>query len=263
MLPNTAMVFAAHPDDAEYFAGGTLAMLRSQGWQIHIVTVTDGRVGTLETPGQALADERREEAKKAAKTLGAEEPIFLKHHDFELESLAPGVLRGEFVRLIRKLRPMAVFAHDPLNTIEAHPDHRAVAQAALEAVTFSQLPGVCPEQIAEGLVPHWTPEKYFFSDRPELANKAVDITNWFEVKVTAMIQHHSQVAFLVEDLLLQAHIAGVPPAALPQPEQYQDMFINGLRNLAAGFGKPHGMALAEVFRYQRFHPLVEDLITQG
>ena len=40
------LVFVAHPDDAELYCGGTLALCARRGDEISIVTVTDGSAGT-------------------------------------------------------------------------------------------------------------------------------------------------------------------------------------------------------------------------
>jgi len=43
--PKTVLSFGAHPDDAEFFCVGTLALLHKKGWQIHTATMTPGDCG--------------------------------------------------------------------------------------------------------------------------------------------------------------------------------------------------------------------------
>ena len=39
---NVVLSLAAHPDDAEFFCAGTLALLAERGWSVHIATMTAG-----------------------------------------------------------------------------------------------------------------------------------------------------------------------------------------------------------------------------
>jgi LmbE family N-acetylglucosaminyl deacetylase len=159
------MVFSPHPDDAEFYAGGTIARMVQEGVKAYLVIATDGRVGSYEHDSHSLVQIRAEEARQAAKVLGAEPPIFLGYPDMGLDRLPPGVLREQFIRLIRQYQPDVVIAEDPFTGIDVHPDHRAVAWAASDAVNYSQLPLMHPEHLAEGLQPHFVSEKYFYTDQ--------------------------------------------------------------------------------------------------
>ncbi len=44
----TVLVIAPHPDDAEFYAGGTLALWAQQGNRIILVTVTNGDKGSYQ-----------------------------------------------------------------------------------------------------------------------------------------------------------------------------------------------------------------------
>ena len=46
----------AHPDDADTYSGGLLSKLREAGWQVRLLSVTDGSAGTYR-------DESAEEVK--------------------------------------------------------------------------------------------------------------------------------------------------------------------------------------------------------
>src|SRR5713226_3880583 len=119
------LVIMAHPDDAEFICGGTIARLAAEGCDLHYLLVTSGNRGSHE-PGmtmQRLAGIREEEQRHAARTLGVGEVSFLGHNDGEVEvNLA---LRGEMVRVIRQWKPDVVFTFDPWRPYEIHPDHRA------------------------------------------------------------------------------------------------------------------------------------------
>lgn len=65
----SVLSLGAHPDDAEFFCAGTLALLRKKGWQIHIATMTPGDCGTVQYSREEISRIRRAEAAKAASLL--------------------------------------------------------------------------------------------------------------------------------------------------------------------------------------------------
>jgi LmbE family N-acetylglucosaminyl deacetylase len=258
----TVLVFAPHPDDAEYYAGGTLALLAQQGHRVVIVTVTSGDKGSYRYTAAELAALRREEAKKAAALLGAADILFLGHPDQELDLLPAGVLREQFVRLIRQYQPDVLVAEDVRYTEEPHPDHRAVARAAADAVAYASLPLVYPAHAKSGLEPHFVKEKLYYSESPALTDKVIDITATFERKMEALAAHQSQVEFLVEDILHQAEAAGLGSHELVAAARQDPLaaLTLAIHQQAAAAGSRAGYALGEAFRYERFHPIVESML---
>ncbi|HEV2235261.1 MAG TPA: PIG-L family deacetylase, partial [Ktedonobacterales bacterium] len=99
------MVILAHPDDAEFTCGGTIARFARSGYRVQYVLATSGDKGSADpdTLPEELAATRRAEQRAAAATLGVEEVTFLDHKDGEVAvSLA---FRAELVREIRRGRP--------------------------------------------------------------------------------------------------------------------------------------------------------------
>jgi LmbE family N-acetylglucosaminyl deacetylase len=262
-MPSVVLALTAHPDDAEFFAGGTLAGLIAAGARAHILVATDGRRGSFEHSSPALADLRAEEGRRAASALGAEPPILLGFPDLELDALPPGVLREAFIRAIRRLRPDVVIAEDAFAPYDPHPDHRAVAWAASDALAFSHLPLMHPEHLEQGLAPHFVAEKYFYSEHLPSTNRVVDISATMDVKLRALLEHKTQVAFLVEDVVRQARVAGLDVEAILGTMAAEPMMAMewALRAQAAEVGARIGVAYGEAFRYARFHPIVENLLT--
>ncbi|MGC8874329.1 MAG: PIG-L deacetylase family protein [Chloroflexia bacterium] len=262
-MSKTVLVFAAHPDDAEFFAGGTLAKMAREGARVLMVIATNGDKGSFVHDPVTLSRLRAEEARRAAAVLGAEPPILLGHPDLELDRLPPGLLREQFVRLIRQHRPDVVFAQDPWCPFEVHPDHRAVAWAASDAVAFASLPSFYPEQIAEGLAPHFAVEKYFFTSEPSPADRVVDIEETLEVKIAALAEHRTQVEFLVEDARRQVEAAGLEIGSILGAEAADPLALLAwaVERQAAEIGRAAGFLYGEAFRYSRFHPVVEALLT--
>ena len=138
-IPESAMAIVAHPDDIEFSCAGTLARWAKAGTRISYVLCTSGDVG-IDEPGmtRARASEIREaEQRLAADIAGAAEVIFLREPDGML--VATLELRKKIVREIRRFQPEVVICGDPTivwagNDYINHPDHRAAATAALDAV---------------------------------------------------------------------------------------------------------------------------------
>lgn len=80
------LVVFAHPDDAEFTAGGTIAIWAAKGSEIYYVVCTDGSKGDDDDRFQAetLTRQRQEEQQNAARVLGVKGVTFLPHADGEL-----------------------------------------------------------------------------------------------------------------------------------------------------------------------------------
>ncbi len=156
--------------------GGTLAKWARAGSSIVTVCITSGNAGSNEhTPPsmtrEALAPIREQEQREACGVLGISEVLFLGYEDGVLEpSIA---LRRDLTRIIRRYRPEAIVCGDPTvrfygATYMNHPDHRAAADAALDAVFPSaETRLIFPELLDEGLAPHKVQMVFIHgSDRP-------------------------------------------------------------------------------------------------
>jgi LmbE family N-acetylglucosaminyl deacetylase len=180
----------AHPDDAEFLCGGTVARLTEEGCEVHYLLVTRGDKGSgdPQMTSQQLATIREEEQRNAANVLGVQSVTFLDYLDGEVEVTIP--LRRELVYHIRKLKPDVTFTFDPWKKNEIHPDHRAVGMCTLDALACARGVMYYPEHRKEGLDAHRANQIYFFgTDR---ANFWVDITSTIEKKLEALSRHASQ-----------------------------------------------------------------------
>ncbi len=195
-IPKRAMFIYAHPDDIEFGVAGTAALWAKNGAEITYVVITDGNVGSHE-PGmtaEKLAATRRAEQTAAAKLAGAS-CIFLGYHDGMLQPTME--LRKQLVRLIRQHKPNVVVCGDPTmyfppgGTRINHPDHRAAAQAAIDAVfPAAEMPLLYPDLDEEGLSPHKV--NYVYVSYGRDSNYYVDITETIDLKIEALRQHTSQ-----------------------------------------------------------------------
>jgi LmbE family N-acetylglucosaminyl deacetylase len=191
-VPGSAMVIVAHPDDAEFTMAGTVALWTRAGCRVTYVVCTDGNAGSHE-PGmtrERLADIRRSEQRAACAKLGVEEVLFLGYDDGQLE---PSLhLRRDLVHAIRHCRPDVVLTSDPTRLFGGdnyinHPDHRAAAQAALDAIApASAMPLLWPEAGE----PHRVQQVYIYGN--DESNAWVDISETIEIKIAALREHASQ-----------------------------------------------------------------------
>jgi LmbE family N-acetylglucosaminyl deacetylase len=140
--PLRLLIIGAHPDDADYAAGGTAALYRAAGHVVKMVSLTNGDAGHHAEPGPALARRRRAEAEAAGAVIGATYEVF-GNHDGRLEPTLEN--RWQVIRLIRSFRPDLVLTHRPN---DYHPDHRYTSQLVQDAAYLVTVPAVAPE------VPH-------------------------------------------------------------------------------------------------------------
>lgn len=124
------LAIGAHPDDLEIYAWGTLCAWAGMGAELVLAVATDGAAGGRAPPAD-LARIRAEEARAAARALGAE-PLLLGFPDGGLTGesrLAP-----RLAELVRDIGPDLVVSHAPN---DYHHDHRALSAAASQACGFS------------------------------------------------------------------------------------------------------------------------------
>jgi LmbE family N-acetylglucosaminyl deacetylase len=189
------MILAAHPDDAEFGAAGTVALWVSQGREVVYVICTNGDKGSGDrnlAPKQ-LASIRQKEQRAAAKTLGVREVVFLGYPDQGLEDTPE--FRKQIVRLIRIYRPQTLVTSDPYRRYLWHRDHRIVGQVAMDAVfPYARDHLAYPDLLAEGFEPHKVAEILFWA--ADDVNFRSDITSTYDRKIAALRCHKSQMKTL-------------------------------------------------------------------
>ncbi len=246
------LILVAHADDTEFLAGGTIAKFASQGWEIYEVITTDNQRGSYELDSQTLVKQSEEEAKKAGEILGKKEVIFLRYPDGMLSDYPLNELREKFIRLIRQYQPKIVFTFDPWAPFEPHPDHRMVAMAAVEAVSFAQNPKFHPEHLDEGLKPHQVAECYYFAKAPVYADTVIDITDFIDQKIQALCAHDSQMKLTIDEMKLALEATGVAPnlAKTLDRNNYQGVIDLMVKMYAEQVGKKAGYKYGEEFRHE-------------
>jgi LmbE family N-acetylglucosaminyl deacetylase len=163
----TVMHVTAHPDDEP---NGLMAMQsRGQGLRVVLATATRGNGGQNEIGPEifeALGVLRTEELLAAHRSDGAEQ-FFTRAVDFgfsfsideSFEKWGKDEILGDYVRLIRAMRPDVMFTMRPDGTGGGQ-HHQASARLGLEAFRAAGDPSRYPEQIAQGLRA-WQPRKIY------------------------------------------------------------------------------------------------------
>jgi LmbE family N-acetylglucosaminyl deacetylase len=194
------LVVLAHPDDPEFFCGGTLAGWARAGHHIEYCLLTCGDKGyneltTLESiNSDDLCAMRHREQREAAAVIGVHEVHFLDRPDGYL--VADLELRKDIVRIIRRLKPDILVTCDPQTVFAAyginHPDHRAAGQAVVDAVfPAAGNAAYFPELLTEGYLPHAPAEVWCsLTNQPTVT---MDITDTWSVKLEALLRHQSQI----------------------------------------------------------------------
>ena len=159
----SALVIFAHPDDAEFMCGGTVAAWANEGTEVHYCVVTDGSAGSNE-PGvtrEQMIPIREREQRAAAEILGVESP----HLPRVPGRRARGRPRDPAGRDAGRpaVRPEVIVAPDPSrlwsrNGYINHWDHKQAGTLALCAV-MPDAPSrpQFPELLDEGLEPFEIP----------------------------------------------------------------------------------------------------------
>jgi len=195
--PQIVLGIAAHPDDLDVGAGGTLARFASEGAEIHYLILTDGGKGSNDPlmTSQQLTEIRHDEQQTALEIIGGKTITFLDYPDGELEVTME--LKKQIVKAIRNIKPDVVITMDPTVIYSAsrgiinHPDHRAAGQAVLDAVfPLARDRLTFPELLADGFEPHKTSTILLVNFNE--SNFAVDITDTFNTKLNALKAHESQ-----------------------------------------------------------------------
>ncbi|MCK5736802.1 MAG: PIG-L family deacetylase [Spirochaetaceae bacterium] len=199
-IPENLLIIQAHPDDAEAWSAGTLALMAEKGWKITIATMTAGGMGSFSMKEEEAVKVRRNEAAAAAKEIGADYHCFNRRDGFLFDGEA---IRIEVVNLIRKVNAGVVITHAPF---DYHIDHRTTCTIVDAAVLIANLPNIPAEQAPLKLTPVFyhgmpfnltdsmgdaVPEPHFFVD---ISGNPMD-------KKMAMLTHHKSQQDLMRQMM--------------------------------------------------------------
>lgn len=207
-IPDTdverVLVVAAHPDDIDFGAAGTVATFTDAGIAVTYLLCTYGDQGGFdETPRDQVPALREAEQRKAAAEVGVHDVRFLEgYRDGWLEPTWQ--LQHDIVRVIRQVRPQRVLLPSPERNwaiLQAsHPDHLAAGEAAIRAVyPAARNRFAWPELVSEEELEPWAVAEVWLMAHAESPH-VVDITDVFERKLAALRAHVSQTGHLADGL---------------------------------------------------------------
>ena len=224
---NTILSVGCHPDDVEILCAGTLALLKSKGWQVAIATMTNGNLGSATLTKEEISSVRKKEAATSAKLLDAnyycmeQDDIFL---NYDRDALL------KTIDLIRKVKPDVVITQSQKDYMIDHEMTSKIVQTACfsaaiknietETEPFDKIPYLYYMDALEG--------KDIFGN--ELTpSMIIDISETIDKKEEMLKCHESQRSWLMSH-------NGI------------DEYINAMRDFSALRGKAIGVEYGEGFR---------------
>jgi len=195
----TIALFAPHPDDDVFGAGGTIALLNRNHNKVYIILYTNDDKGSYdpEMNSQRLARIRRAEEERSEGMLGTpkENILWMGYDDGMLEYAPQPKLTEEATAIIRRLRPDILLSVDPGEWYDRwhKSDHRMAASNTIDAIRAAEYWLYFPNlKLQQGLQAHKVPEMYFYYPSPQEANYFVNIDGVAELKFDAAATQISQ-----------------------------------------------------------------------
>lgn len=231
------LAFAAHPDDVELSASGTLMKHIASGKKVGIVDLTQGELGSRGT-----IETRYKEADEASRIMGVHYRTNLKMSDgfFEINEKNKRLI----IEQVRLCQPEIVL----MNAVtDRHPDHGRASQLVSEACFYAGLRKIETEWEGQRQV-HYRPKAmyHYIQDRFLKPDFVVDVTPYVERKIEAIKAFKTQF-YDPQSLEPDTPISG---------KDFFDFIKGRMREL----GRPIGAEFAEGFTVERFMG-VEDLFS--
>ncbi|MGV6861869.1 MAG: bacillithiol biosynthesis deacetylase BshB1 [Putridiphycobacter sp.] len=222
------LAFAAHPDDIEISAAGTIMKHIDQGKSVGIVDLTQGELGSRGT-----IETRYQEAEKASKLMGIKHRVNLKLADGFFEINQENKLK--IVEQIRKFQPEIVLCN---SVSDRHPDHGRASQLVSEACFLSGLIKI-ETQVGGVLQDKWRPKAvyHYIQDRFIKPDFVVDISNYVDRKIETLKAYETQF-FNPRSNEIKTPISG-------------EDFFDFLKGRWKDFGRDIGAEYAEGFTVER------------
>ncbi|RMH50257.1 MAG: bacillithiol biosynthesis deacetylase BshB1 [Bacteroidetes bacterium] len=238
------LALAAHPDDVELCAGGTVCLLVQQGYRVGIVDFTQGELGSRGTP--AL---RRQEARASSAIIGLSARENLGLPDGDITNTRAH--RERVIEVVRRYRPHIVLVGAPPDHCR-HPDHGAATRLAVEALFYSGLRAI------ETTGPDGTPQEPWRPHHVLHYMQALDFEPTFVVDVSAVWEQRMQALLAFRS---QFYHPGYE-AAEGEPETFisNPAFLQWVEARARTYGYRIGATYGEPFLYRHGPVGVSDLV---
>lgn len=192
MSKDRILAFGCHPDDIEFMAAGTLALLAREGFEIHLACMAGGEGGSPTEAPQVIRARRLKEAEASAKLLGG---YFHYAGGYDLEIEFSSIYRQRATRIVREVDPWIILTNPPMDYLV---DHEETSKLVRTAAYIASVPNYdCGYPVkATARFPYlyyWNAItlKDIFG-RPMPISCRVDISSVIEDKEAMLAQHASQ-----------------------------------------------------------------------
>lgn len=192
----TIVAVFAHPDDETFGPGGTLHKL-SKNNTIYTICATDGSAGENHSNDHThpISDIRHEELKNASRILGVKDVYFLGFKDGTLCNSQYHAIADAVQKKLEELKPEIVITFEQKG-VSGHIDH--IAMSMITTFVVRKLPFVEEIMYYGNVKERAASRKDYFIYYPEGYNREefdliIDISDVWDIKVTAMREHHSQI----------------------------------------------------------------------
>jgi LmbE family N-acetylglucosaminyl deacetylase len=197
----TILAIAAHPDDIEYSAGGTVAKYAKAGHKVVILNFTRGGMGTMRYTEEELKKIRTQEGIEGGKILGAAEVRYMDPNKYEDGRFCYPTQESieDLVEVIRDVKPDIMLGQ---HSLEVCPMDRAVGQIMCDAFTLCALPNLKTKHPWHSVTDVW-----MFGDIHRYTELTpwgiqhlvyIDVTDTIDIKIKAFLAHKSQVQWALE-----------------------------------------------------------------
>ncbi len=239
------LAYFCHPDDLEILVSGTLHLLKAQGWEVGLATMTAGDLGTTTGTREQIAATRLGECKAAADFLGA---WYGCAHLYDMQVFANFDNLRKAVEVMRTFSPDVVLTHSPVDYMR---DHEEASRLVRDAAFALAMPLFTTGQFPAAPLGRGTPALYY-SDPIEgldpMGNRTypqfyVDISDQMENKRRMLSCHASQ-----REWLRSHH--GV------------DEYLNQMTLWGTHYGQEAGCEYAEGFRQHLGHGYPHEPVLQ-
>ncbi|MDR0431243.1 MAG: PIG-L family deacetylase [Tannerellaceae bacterium] len=186
--PVRVIMFGAHPDDCEFYAGGTAALFAQMGHKVKFVSLTNGNKGHHLLKPDEIVARRKKEMQEVARILNIEYD-YIDNNDGELQPTVEN--RKKVIKMICDWKADIVITH---RSNDYHPDHRNTAIIVQDAAYMIGVPLMVPD----GTPLRKAPVFLYMADgfkkpAPFTPDIVVDITSVIRQKLDAICANESQV----------------------------------------------------------------------
>lgn len=240
-MQHTILAIHAHPDDIEFLAAGTLALLARDGHHVVLATMTAGDCGTVNQDAAEISNIRTKEAANSAALIQCR----YYHLGFkDMAVFSDHRSRQHVTEFLRAIRPTIVITSSPEDYMA---DHEATAILVRDACFAAALPNYVTGEEASSTPLAEIPALYFMDplggvDRNGteiIPGFVVDIEKTFDLKIAMLMEHKSQREWL-------------------RIRHGLENYVSNMQKWTRQRGALAGLRIGEGFRHYKGHPYPQD-----